>query len=157
MSQSFDQPIQQVTYQPISNQAPIQQAPSLPQPVPQSLQQTNVSFSSQQYPGFYGQAQPPSQTSWRYGSSQGQPLSAAGNQVTTQVMQQKSVQQIKVNVAPVNIGPSKALSPSHQSFTGIPLVPGQQVQFQTLPGPQAVQGRHFGVFQQPLQYPGFAR
>lgn len=116
----------------------------------------------------------PSQGSWRYGggSSQGsQSISMSVGQQQfgqqgqgqfgqTQVIQQKTVQnqqQVRINVGSSNsIGSSKALSPGlQQSFNVMPGQPQvQQIQYQGVPG---VQGRNLGVFQQPLQYPGFAR
>jgi hypothetical protein len=131
-----------------------------PQPQPQTLiqsvQPTSV-FSQQQPTAFY--ASPPSnQASWRYGSPQStHPMSMSVNQQGTQIIQQKQqVQQFKVNIGPAAI-PNKPVSPAHQSFSMMPMPPQQIVQFQTMPGPQGIPPRHFGVIPQTLQYPGFAR
>lgn len=133
--------------------------------------QTQGSFGSLQ-----GQSHIPVSNpgSWRYGSSQGsQSISINSNNIqhqgtmqTGQIIQnsQQRTSQVRFGSSNSNIGGgvitgSIGVVPAQSSFagTGPILFPNAQIQPQAVQF-QGIQGRQqFGVLQQPLQYPGFAR
>jgi hypothetical protein len=133
------------------------------------------------YPPLQNQ---PSTASWRYGSGSGQsslqnqqfsitqsqptpfisPIGQPNPAQTTIITQQKrntgAQQQIRVNVSTNNqVVTAKALSPPPQTAfsSALPINTPQPQQIPLQGGYQNIQGRQFAVFQQPLQYPGFAR